>query len=50
VSYELINGAWIVHVSGCRYIFESYERLVCGLCDMEFLGLVPAGTIEGLRG
>jgi len=48
-SYELINGIWHVKAGGGRYLFESYERLVCGLCTMEFLGLVPEGTTEGLR-
>jgi len=48
-TYELINGIWHVKADGKRYRFETFEKLVCGLSDMEFLGLVPEGTTEDLR-
>jgi hypothetical protein len=48
-KYELINGVWKVKTVTGVYKYASYEKLVCGLSDMEFLGLVPKGTTEGLR-
>lgn len=48
-KFELVNGTWQVTTGAGRYLFESYERLVCGLADMEYLGIVPKGTVKGLR-